>query len=87
MTSVSQISLTLPIVCNTSGYELPEVVQKVSRVIDIWLTDVKYADPALAKELSYAADYPEMSMAALEVMHNSVMSRGGRKHHASGDIL
>ncbi len=43
----------------------------------IFTTGVKYADPALAA--SYAADYPEMSMAALEVAHDSVMNRGGRK--------
>lgn len=87
VTMAKEAGLTLPIVCNTSGYELPEVVQKVSSVIDIWLTDVKYADPALAKELSYAADYPEMSMAALEVMHDSVMSRGGRKLDDDGRML
>ena len=87
VTLAKEAGLTLPIVCNTSGYELPEVVQKVSSVIDIWLTDVKYADPALAKELSYAADYPEMSMAALEVMHDSVMSRGGRKLDDDGRMM
>ena len=87
VTLAKEAGLTLPIVCNTSGYELPEVVQKVSSVIDIWLTDVKYADPALAKELSYAADYPEMSMAALEVMYDSVMSRGGRKLDDDGRML
>ncbi len=87
MTLAKEAGLTLPIVCNTSGYELPEVVQKVSDVIDIWLTDVKYADPQLAKELSYAADYPEMSMAALEVMYDSVMSRGGRKLDDDGRML
>ena len=33
--------LAIPTVCNTSGYELPEVVRAMSDVIDIWLTDFK----------------------------------------------
>lgn len=87
VTLAKESGLKLPIVCNTSGYELPEVVQKVSGVIDIWLTDVKYADSMLAKELSYAENYLEVALASLEVMHNSIMSRGGRKMADDGRML
>ena len=34
--------MDLPIVCNTSGYENAEVVEAMSDVVDIWLTDFKY---------------------------------------------
>ncbi len=44
--------LNLPIVCNTSGYELVQVVRAMGDLIDVWLTDFKYADARLAKELS-----------------------------------
>ena len=30
--------MTLPIVCNTSGYERPELVEALADVVDVWLT-------------------------------------------------
>lgn len=72
-----EAGLTLPVVCNTSGYELPEVVASLSDVVDVWLTDFKYASPALAAGLSRAADYPEVAAAALEAMLDALRSRGG----------
>lgn len=70
--------LSVPIVCNTSGYELPEVVAMMADVIDIWLTDFKYSSASLAHELSGAQDYPEVAEAALDVMLSSIRKRGGR---------
>ena len=60
--------LHLPIVCNTGGYETVESVQAWDGYVDIWLADLKYADPALAQELSAAADYPEVARAAIRQM-------------------
>ena len=57
--------LSLPIVCNTSGYERAEVVRSLADVVDVWLTDFKYASPALAGEFSGAPDYPEVASEAL----------------------
>lgn len=73
-----EAGLALPIVCNTSGYELPEVVDALAEVVDVWLTDFKYADGALAGALSAAPDYPEVAAAALEAMLASVRAAGGR---------
>lgn len=70
--------LTLPIVCNTSGYETVDVVRMLAEVVDVWLTDFKYASPALAQRLSRARDYPEVARAALQAMHASVEAAGGR---------
>lgn len=70
--------LAIPTVCNTSGYELPEVVRAMSDVIDIWLTDFKYASPALAGSLSAARDYPSVAAAALDEMVSPVNAAGGR---------
>lgn len=70
--------LAVPVVCNTSGYELAEVVRSLGDVVDVWLTDFKYADPALAGELSGAPDYPDVAAAALEEMAASVRRAGGR---------
>ena len=69
--------LALPIVCNTSGYERQEVVQAMADVIDIWLTDFKYASSEVAGRLSAAKDYPYVAEAALAEMLDSLRRSGG----------
>jgi putative pyruvate formate lyase activating enzyme len=70
--------LVLPIVCNTSGYELPELVRALGDCIDVWLTDFKYASSSLAHALSAARDYPEVAAASLAVMVGALRAAGGR---------
>ena len=60
--------LALPIVYNTGGYETVAAVKALTEYVDIWLTDFKYADPALADRLSAAPDYPAVAGAALRQM-------------------
>lgn len=60
--------LGLPVVYNTSGYETVEAVRAAAGTADIWLTDFKYADPAIARAYSRAADYPRVALAALDAM-------------------
>lgn len=60
--------LALPIVYNTGGYETVAAVKALTGYVDIWLTDFKYADPALADHLSAAPDYPAVAEAALRQM-------------------
>jgi putative pyruvate formate lyase activating enzyme len=71
--------LTLPILCNTSGYEREDLVRELAYVVDIWLTDFKYASPELAGRLSGARDYPEVAKRALAAMMDGLQARGGRK--------
>ena len=78
--------LTLPIVWNTGGYELPETVEALAGTVDIFLTDFKYASPETAKLYSASEDYPEMAAQSLAKMYetvgecvfdeNSMMTRG-----------
>jgi putative pyruvate formate lyase activating enzyme len=79
--------LTLPIVCNTSGYETAEVVDEMGDVIDVWLTDYKYASRELAGRLSKAPDYPEVAHRALGRMLASLRSKGGRLLGEDGSML
>ena len=79
--------LTLPIVCNTSGYETVETVDMLAEVVDVWLTDFKYADPKLAGELSAAPDYPEVAEAALARMLHHLRERGGMRLGEDGRML
>ncbi len=76
--------LALPIVCNTSGYELAETVRALAGVVDVWLTDFKYASGPLAGELSAAPDYPEVAAEALAAMVESLRAAGGRSCAADG---
>ena len=73
-----EAGLDLPIVCNTSGYELAEVVRALSDVVDVWLTDFKYASPSLAGRLSSARDYPDVAASALAAMLDGLRAAGGR---------
>lgn len=79
--------LTIPIVCNTSGYETAEVVDEMGDVIDVWLTDYKYASRELAGRLSKAPDYPEVAHRALGRMLASLRSKGGRLLGEDGSML
>ena len=71
-----ELGMGLPIVGNTSGYELVDAVEALAGVVDVWLTDFKYADPALAGRLSGAPDYPQMAADALAAMVRGVQSAG-----------
>lgn len=79
--------MTLPVVCNTGGYELPEVVRALSEVVDVWLTDFKYADAGLAARLSGARDYPEVAARALGEMLAAVRAAGGAALADDGHML
>ncbi len=69
--------LTVPIVYNTSGYERVEAVRELGDVVDVWLTDYKYASSDLARRLSAVPDYPEVASEALKAMASAVEKRGG----------
>ena len=47
----------VPIVYNSSGYESVETLKMLDGLIDIYLPDIKYFDPAPAKKYSGAEDY------------------------------
>ncbi len=63
-----EMPLSVPVVYNCGGYERPETIALLSGKVDIFLPDLKYADNALAKQLSGAGDYFETAMAAIEKM-------------------
>ena len=60
--------LPVPVIYNCGGYEKTETIRSLSGKIDIYLPDLKYADNALAKELSGISDYFEVATAAIAEM-------------------
>lgn len=64
--------LRLPLVYNTGGFDSPAALALLDGVVDIYMPDVKYADPAVARRCSRAADYVRVNRAALREMHRQV---------------
>ena len=67
-----EAGLTLPIVYNSSGYDLLESIQLLDGVIDIYLPDFKFADATVGARLSAAKDYPTVAKKAISEMHRQV---------------
>jgi putative pyruvate formate lyase activating enzyme len=64
--------LKLPIVYNSGGYDSVDTLTLLDGLIDIYMPDMKYSDGAVAKELSDAADYPDINQSAVKEMHRQV---------------
>ena len=64
--------LELPIVYNTGGYDSLEMLALLEGVIDIYMPDMKYADPDLAFKYSRVKDYPRINQAAVLEMQRQV---------------
>ncbi len=69
----------IPIVYNTHGYENIEILQKLDKYIDIYLPDIKFFSPALAKRYTKRDNYFEVASKAIEFMANKpfVLSEDG----------
>ncbi len=68
--------LAVPIVYNCGGYESVEMLRLLDGIVDVYLPDAKYADAAVAAEVSRipaaAPPYPAVLEAALLEMHRQV---------------
>ena len=60
--------LPVPVVYNCGGYEKVETLRQLEGRVDVWLPDLKYADAALARDLSAAEDYFPVACAAIREM-------------------
>ena len=64
--------LHIPLVYNTSGYELPQTIELLNGIIDVYLPDMRYGREKEAIELSDAPGYPQYNQAAVTCMHAQV---------------
>lgn len=76
---------SIPVVYNTNGYESVDTIKKLSKYIDIYLTDFKYYDNSLGNRLSHVSDYREKATLALaemiknqpeNIIENGIMKKG-----------
>ena len=58
----------VPLLFNGSGYHTVDLVRRAAGLVDIFLPDMKFADPELAREVMGDANYPDIAMAAIEAM-------------------
>lgn len=61
--------LSLPIIYNTNAYDSVEVLRLLEGIVDIYLPDLKYADPAAGWLYSKVPDYPQRAREALVEMY------------------
>ena len=64
--------LAIPLVYNTGGYDALAGLALLDGIIDIYMPDMKYADPKLAQRYSKAPDYPARNRAAVREMYRQV---------------
>jgi putative pyruvate formate lyase activating enzyme len=75
--------LKIPIVYNTSGYELPEIIRILEGIVDIYLVDMRYAEAGQSEKYSQAKDYPHYNQEAVKEMHRQT---GDAEFDAEGII-
>lgn len=65
--------LRLPVVYNTSGWELLEVIELLDGIVDVYLPDFKFWDSEMAAKYSAGAgSYPELAKKAILEMQRQV---------------
>ena len=60
--------LHIPVLWNSSGYELPETLALLEDTADVFLPDLKTLDSGISGQYFNAPDYPEAAAAAIEKM-------------------
>jgi len=61
--------LDLPLVWNSNGYEKEEVVRQLQGIVDIYLPDLKFRSPKVARKFSGAPDYFDHAGPAVQEMY------------------
>ena len=71
-----EAGLNIPLVYNSGGYDLPETLQSLEGIIDIYMPDFKFWDPTPAEATCDAPDYPEAAKKAIKEMHRQTGDLG-----------
>jgi putative pyruvate formate lyase activating enzyme len=64
--------LSVPVLYNCGGYELPETIELLRDIVDIFLPDMKYGTDETAGRYSRAPDYVEINHQAIRAMFRQV---------------
>ncbi|MBI4546930.1 MAG: radical SAM protein [Ignavibacteriae bacterium] len=64
--------LLLPIVYNTGAYDSLDSIELMNGIVDIYMPDFKYWNPANAKRYLIAENYPDAARRSIKAMHEQV---------------
>lgn len=70
--TAARSGLNIPLVYNSGGYDRVETLKLLEGVIDIYMPDFKFMDPAIAEATCCAPDYPQAAKEAVIEMHRQV---------------
>lgn len=76
--------LSIPVVYNSGGYELPETLNALDGYIDVYLPDIKYRSTEISARYSNAPDYFEYASEAVKIMMKQV---GKLKYNSTGGLI
>lgn len=82
--SAIEQGLNIPLVYNSSGYDLVETLRLLDGIFDIYMPDFKFWDEKWAQRYCRASDYREKAGAALKEMYRQV---GNLQLNANGIAL
>lgn len=68
----AQAGLRVPIIYNSGGYDSIAALNLLEGVIDIYMPDMKYANPRTGLHYSKIRNYPQINQAAVREMHRQV---------------
>jgi len=74
LTLAKKDGLSIPVIYNTNGYELPDSLEYLDGLVDIYLPDLKYFSTTVSAELSGINDYFETATVAILAMFKQVGS-------------
>ncbi len=69
LTLAKHNGLDIPVILNTSSYVNVDSLKMLDGLVDVYLPDFKYFDEHIAKKYSFAKDYPQAAMLAIEHMY------------------
>ncbi len=61
-------SLPIPIVWNSSGYEKPEMIEKLSKIVNVFMPDLKYFSSQISSKYSKAENYFDFASKSIKKM-------------------
>jgi putative pyruvate formate lyase activating enzyme len=81
--------LTVPLVYNSSGYDLVSSLILLDGIVDIYMPDFKFWSARSAERYADAADYPEIARRALKEMQRQVgdLRQNGQGHAERGLLV
>ncbi len=76
--------LNIPVIYNSSGYELEDTIDMLNGYIEIYMPDLKYFSPSISERYSHAPDYFHFASKAILKM---TAQAGKLRYNSDGGLL